>query len=134
MDVNLKYPVALINNGDVGGFSSPATLQICGEKTIDDHQMVGAKVVDSDGNQYVITNAIKVKNINWLPSFLVAYDRRIVKVKYELSKGDQLSLDTFKALVVDTLKGNASFDDSGLLRCVKGSESYYEVIESTGID
>ncbi|EMF7390461.1 hypothetical protein V4F62_004523 [Vibrio parahaemolyticus] len=131
---HLKYPVALINNSDVGGFSSDSSLNICSEKAIDDNLMVGAEIVDSEGMKYVIKSVTKIKNANWLPSFMVTYGRRIAKVEYELYQDGQIPLDEFKRLVLDTLKGDSAFKESGLLNSIKGSETYVEVIECTGID
>lgn len=130
----LNYPVALVNNGDVAGYSSPETLQICAEIAIDEHLMLGAHIIDSQGQHCTIKAVKKVKNLNWLPGILVKYKNRIVEVSYELEAKEELTLGEFKTLVLDTLKSGPYKNDASLLKSVRGSESHFEVIESTGIN
>lgn len=131
---NLKFPVVMINNGDAAGFSNADNLQTCSEAAIDDEHMVGARIVDSEGNQFVVERVTKVKNVNLLPSMLVAYDRRIARAEYQLAEEGKIAFEDFKTLLVDTLKNNKVYEETGLLRSIKGSETYGEVIQSTGIN
>ena len=126
MVANLKYPVMLITEDDVSGYSSPETLQICYEEKLDNNKLAGAMIVDSDGTRF------SIKDITRLESMTV-HGRRVAKVKYELAEAGKLSIAEFKSVVADTFKKDARYEDSSLLLNIEKCEEYEAVITHAGV-
>ena len=126
MDMDLKYPVVIITEDDVSGYSSPETLQICYEERLDNNELAGAMIVGSDGAHFTIKNVTRLES-------MTVHGRRVVKVEYELVEAGKLSIAEFKSVVTDIFKKDASYEDSRLLHNIRKCTEYEAVIAYAGV-
>ena len=105
MDVKLKYPVALITEDDVSGYSSLDALRICYEDKLDNNKLPGAMIVDSKGRQFTVKNVTKLNSMD-------VHGRKMARVEYELSETGKMPSEELESLVLDTLKKKLGFEFS----------------------
>ncbi len=134
MSAQISFPAMLINNCDIGAYSKMEILETVGEKGVDDGKMLGGLIIDSEGRQFVIGGVRKLKQKNFLPSFLVSYKNRIVQVQYDLKREIDISVEELKFKVIDIVKNDKSFTETGLIKEIKGSDTILEIMESVGIE
>ena len=129
--VTIKFPSMLVNKHGVRAVSTQEKFETCGEQWVDQGNMVGVEVIDSDGIWYVIENAEKIKKASFWPSRLTSYSRRIVRVQYMLSRKGPLSLNEIKIKLLDI---PGIYKDSQLVEWINSSKTIYELMQSVGID
>ncbi|MBU2706788.1 hypothetical protein KCM76_12410 [Zooshikella marina] len=119
------YPVILKNKFGAIVHANYKSLTTCGEQWARQGKMTGAVIIDSNLNQYEITNTTIISNANFLPSFLVAEKNRIAHVEFDTQESGRIELADLKKQLIELLKSEPD-------TCVEieSSKDFKEVCES----
>ena len=106
------------------------------EKLFDEHNKVGAYIIDSAGDRYRITGQRKVGHAGIIPWWLRRYSGRWVEVDFDLEYVDTLDVEAVRELVLPAARkrpeGRAVYDKYGL-KAMREAETLEELIQSVGI-
>jgi len=111
-------------------------LTVRSEKLFDEHNKVGAYIIDSAGDRYRITGQRKVGHAGIIPWWLRRYSGRWVEVDFDLEYVDTLDVEAVRELVLPAARkrpeGRAVYDKYGL-KAMREAETLEELIQSVGI-
>ena len=131
---NLKYPVILENEFDMGAFSSESKMCICGEQSLDEGFMENTFIIDSEGGFYEITEVNKLQNISWVPTFLIPYKSRIVKVRFNLEYINKLDFLSIKKRILNVFMKNKVQRSKRVISRINKAENMNQLFNAIGID
>ena len=130
----LTFPVILENQFGASAFSGQSTLGKCGESWVDHGNMIGSYVIDASGKVFRISGVTKIRNVGFLPRWLISPGRRMVQVDYELDFIDELDVTGLKKRMQELFTRLRGPHDVGLVTEIGTARTIAEIIETIGID
>ena len=136
--IDIQFPVITFSYPNVITFNTDMIhLTSCSKQALKNGYYKNLKIVDSNGNLFVVNNATKIKNIGPFWGYNIFLGQRI-QVELEFNNDIKiLTLNELKRMVSGTFKKGRDFWDSGgnyfqLQKIVYSAESIPSLIHKIG--